>query len=269
MAGLVTMIYSEKKMLCDTNYYTVQGWMVNDLQLQGNELAVFAILWGFSQDGKTESRTPLQYIVDWLGCDKRTALRIVANLEMKGYIERNRQAGCVTAYKVVTKCHQCQNVTSDKMSPVVVTNLHRSSDKMSPASINNIINNNKAQYAHAQEISNKLFDEWFALYGGHTGRGGCWSYWNTLIPEEQAQVISHTKRYKEKAVTPLQPYDYLVKFQYWRDEKPKEQRDKATENKLTGMCIVREDGEYKTVTKAYAEEKGLKIITDYDDRTHQ
>lgn len=252
------------KTILNSNYYTVQGWMVNDLGLQGDELTVFAILWGFSQDGATVSKTPQQYFCDWLGCCKRTMKDILKSLESKGLIESIKEQGQVTQYRVVQKMNQCKNCTSEKFAPVVVQKTDGGSEKFAPASINNINNINKAQYAHAQEISNKLFDEWFTLYGGHTGRGGCWSYWNTLIPEEQAQVISHTKRYKEKAVTPLQPYDYLVRFQYWRDEKPKEQRNKATENNLTGMCTVRESGEYKTVTKAYAEEKGLRIITDYD-----
>ena len=35
------------------NYYSVQGWMVKDLNLKGNELAVFAIIYGFSQDNET------------------------------------------------------------------------------------------------------------------------------------------------------------------------------------------------------------------------
>lgn len=31
------------------NFYVVQGWMVSDLGLKGNELAVYAIIYGFSQ----------------------------------------------------------------------------------------------------------------------------------------------------------------------------------------------------------------------------
>lgn len=32
------------------NYFQVSGWMVNNLKLQGNELMLFAIIYGFSQE---------------------------------------------------------------------------------------------------------------------------------------------------------------------------------------------------------------------------
>ena len=31
------------------NYITVQGWMVTDLNLKGNELLIYACIYGFSQ----------------------------------------------------------------------------------------------------------------------------------------------------------------------------------------------------------------------------
>lgn len=34
------------------NFYTVLGWMLNVLELKGNELIVFAIIYSFSQDGE-------------------------------------------------------------------------------------------------------------------------------------------------------------------------------------------------------------------------
>lgn len=36
------------------NFYTVLGWMLNVLELKGNELIVFAIIYSFSQDGESE-----------------------------------------------------------------------------------------------------------------------------------------------------------------------------------------------------------------------
>ena len=43
------------------NYYSVQGWMVKDLNLKGNELAVFAIIYGFSQDNETVLKSTLLF----------------------------------------------------------------------------------------------------------------------------------------------------------------------------------------------------------------
>jgi len=36
------------------NYITVLGWMVNELQLSGNEMVLYALIYGFSHDGKSK-----------------------------------------------------------------------------------------------------------------------------------------------------------------------------------------------------------------------
>ena len=41
-------------MVNPNNFYTVQGWMVTELGLRGNELAAYAIIYGFSQDGASK-----------------------------------------------------------------------------------------------------------------------------------------------------------------------------------------------------------------------
>ena len=46
------------------NYILIAGWMITDLHLKGNELIVFAIIYGFSQDGVGTFNGSLQYISD-------------------------------------------------------------------------------------------------------------------------------------------------------------------------------------------------------------
>jgi hypothetical protein len=36
------------------NYISIQGWMVEQLGLKGNELLAYALIHGFSQDGKNQ-----------------------------------------------------------------------------------------------------------------------------------------------------------------------------------------------------------------------
>ena len=38
----------------DENYYQITGWMINRLGLKGAKLNIFAIIYGFSQDGESE-----------------------------------------------------------------------------------------------------------------------------------------------------------------------------------------------------------------------
>ena len=46
----------------NSNYITVQGWMVNDLHLKGTELLVYATIFGFSQTEGQRYTGSLQYL---------------------------------------------------------------------------------------------------------------------------------------------------------------------------------------------------------------
>lgn len=73
----------------DDNYYQVQGWMLNRLELKGNDLLVFAIIYGFSQDGKGLYSGSLQYLQKFTGSSKNTVLSSLKFLCEKGYIIRD------------------------------------------------------------------------------------------------------------------------------------------------------------------------------------
>ena len=53
------------------NYITIQGWMINDLHLSGNSLLVYAIIYGYSQDGESSFKGSLQYLADWCNATKQ------------------------------------------------------------------------------------------------------------------------------------------------------------------------------------------------------
>ena len=73
------------------NYILIAGWMITDLHLKGNELIVFAIIYGFSQDGVGTFNGSLQYISDWTNCSKATIISILKSLVLKGYIVKNER----------------------------------------------------------------------------------------------------------------------------------------------------------------------------------
>ena len=58
------------------NYCTIQGWLINVLGLKGNELILFAIIYGFSQDGKSKYYGSLSYIQKSLLEDIEERMRI-------------------------------------------------------------------------------------------------------------------------------------------------------------------------------------------------
>lgn len=68
------------------NYITIQGWMVNELCLKGNELLVYAIIYGFSQEIDNEFNGSLEYLASWTNTTKRGILNVIKSLCDKGLI---------------------------------------------------------------------------------------------------------------------------------------------------------------------------------------
>ena len=75
-------------MIKDENYYVVHGWMRNRLALRGNELLIYAVLYGFTQDGVSEFRGTLEYISEFVGSTTRTTRSILNSLCEKGLVDK-------------------------------------------------------------------------------------------------------------------------------------------------------------------------------------
>lgn len=72
----------------DESYICIQGWMINRLNLKGNELLVYAIIYGFSQDEESRFTGSLQYLADWTNSSKQGVMKNLKSLADKGYIEK-------------------------------------------------------------------------------------------------------------------------------------------------------------------------------------
>lgn len=62
------------------NYIVILDWMVSELGLRGNELLVYALIYGFSQDGESEFTGSIQYICDRTGVTRNTTKNILKQL---------------------------------------------------------------------------------------------------------------------------------------------------------------------------------------------
>ena len=70
------------------NYLTIQGWMINELDLSGNDLLCYAIINGFSQDGDSSFTGSSTYLSDSMNCSKPTVFKSLKSLMDKGYIKK-------------------------------------------------------------------------------------------------------------------------------------------------------------------------------------
>ena len=74
------------------NFIVIQGWMLSDLNLSGNELLTYAFIYGLTQwndDKQNETCSfSFEFLSQILKISKRAAINLVERLEQKGYIER-------------------------------------------------------------------------------------------------------------------------------------------------------------------------------------
>ena len=68
------------------SYYSVQGWMVNDLELKGTQLHIYAIIYGFSQTDDQYFTGSQQYLADWTNSTTRGVRKMLKALVEKGLL---------------------------------------------------------------------------------------------------------------------------------------------------------------------------------------
>jgi hypothetical protein len=179
------------------NYIVIQGWMVNELGLSGNELLCYALIYGFSQDGESCFKGSRKYIAQLLGVSSlNTVDKILANLIEKSLLIKESN----TVNGVTFNSYKANNITSSK-NEYPTQNLSTPYSKFEH--YNNSNNNSNKEEEIDKSISKKkqtelfsLFEEFVKqykqLYGRHKGGNA-----KTLFSE-------FTKRHKDwESVVPL------------------------------------------------------------------
>lgn len=87
--------------MSDGGFLVIQKWMLTKLNLKSTELLVYAIIYGFSQDGQGECWASLDYFLLWTGASRRSVIRAINSLEEKGLIKRRKRVGTTSALSVV------------------------------------------------------------------------------------------------------------------------------------------------------------------------
>lgn len=73
------------------NYITIQGFMLTDLKLKGNELLIYACIYGFSQAENQVFNGSLQYLADWTNSTKQGVIKCLKSLLEKEYIVKTEK----------------------------------------------------------------------------------------------------------------------------------------------------------------------------------
>ena len=68
------------------NFITIQGWMISELNLKGNDLLIYAIIYGFSQTEGQYFTGSLSYLAEWTNSTKQGVQKNLKSLIDKGLI---------------------------------------------------------------------------------------------------------------------------------------------------------------------------------------
>lgn len=72
----------------ENTFVCIQSFMVDDLGLKGNELIVFAVIYGYTQDGDHWYYGTRSHLAEWCGASKGTVTNCLNSLLDRGYIIR-------------------------------------------------------------------------------------------------------------------------------------------------------------------------------------
>lgn len=71
------------------SFILVEGWMINDLNLRGNELLVYAIIYGFSRDGESKYEGGRKWLAESINISVRSLGDILNSLVQKNMLTKN------------------------------------------------------------------------------------------------------------------------------------------------------------------------------------
>lgn len=105
----------------DGTYVNIQSFMVNELHLSGNALIIYAVIYGFSQDGDSWFTGSRSYLAAWCQASKSTVSRNLETLCADGLIERRErtESGVLLVdYRVVRGTQNEQGCTQNEQGGI-------------------------------------------------------------------------------------------------------------------------------------------------------
>lgn len=105
----------EPKVFRIDNHITVPGFAIVELQLSGNELLCYSLIYGFTQDGETEFYGSLNYVASALNITKQNAKKVIDRLLVRGLLEKKEIyfSGCKF-------CHYVANRKSNAVAEIAM-----------------------------------------------------------------------------------------------------------------------------------------------------
>ena len=169
------------------NFYVVQGWMMSELGLSGNELTCYAIIFGATQGGQTLFKESRNYLSEWMNATLPTVDRCLKSLVDKKYLVKH------TEIINGVKFNMYRAASFDFITPKESLG-GGSKESLGLTNKDNNIGTNEIDKSISQS-DKELFEKCWLAYRRKGKKGKSLPYWAKLTQKEQESVLPHIKAY--------------------------------------------------------------------------
>lgn len=134
----------------DGHFIYIAGWMGNCLELRGNELICFALIYSFSQDGESQFRGKLEFLAGCMFATKQTAFTIVNKL-----LELNLILKVEDMVNGKKRCYYQTNIIYDRGEFIIVDTSKEPLTAIGKESLTDSIKESITVYNNNKDIDNK------------------------------------------------------------------------------------------------------------------
>lgn len=169
------------------NFYVVQGWMMSELGLSGNELICYAVIFGATQGGQTVFKESRTYLSEWMNATLPTVDKCLKSLVEKKYLVKHTEiinGVKFNMYRAVSFdfiTHKESLVGGSKESLGLTNNTN-----------NKITNEIDSSISQSDK---ELFEKCWLAYRRKGKKGKSLPYWNKLTQQQKQAVMPHIKAY--------------------------------------------------------------------------
>ena len=186
-----------KTIIRSDNHVCLNGWMINELDLSGSELIVYAVIWGFTQDGNQWCTASQAYIARWANISTRGLRKVLDKLEEKGLLIKETNTckkGLECKYKAIRPDEEEQESDGNKVPIRSEQSSYPDGNKVpirwEQSSDNNIEDNIEDNIDYKENIKRKSeadleqdFEELWKLYPRKAGKAKAFKAYKSAIKQ--------------------------------------------------------------------------------------
>lgn len=273
------------------NHIVVHGWMRTELDLKGNELLLYALIYGFSQDGRSEFSGSLEYMLMWTGLSKdQNVLENLTKLLNKGLLCK-REEGINGKKKcfytaIIPNGMDVPLLKKERSSTEKVADLSQKSsaplllkERTAPEkvdnniiyNINNIVDNippiipqtdfenidcvveKDYEFADVEVVDDLDFENVWKMYGEHGNKYLAQCEYKLIPLEDKRKVIQHIPEYN-KSISDIR---YKKKFENYLKSKEYNVKPINRNNngqRTTKQSSLTDEDIFDIVSRAYSDD---------------